>query len=337
MTDAKPTRWYHLTPDRFVIGLLIVEGLLWLSERLGWLAWHKGYAALVAVATVGAVFLSMLLWFAVALVFRLRFQFSIRSMLVLTVVVTLPFSWLAVEMKRAKEQKAALAVLVETGGGYEYDWRFDASGDYASKPEPPVPEGLWRPLGIDFFAEVVRASVVSTPTRQVTNPDLSPLERLRHLRSLWLDRSQLTDAELEHLKSLSQLKSLSLSDTKVTDRGVQQLTGLRQLECLNLDGCNITDLGLEYIITFPELKYVSLCRTRIMDGDQKIAKLTHLRDLRLDRTYITDAALRSFKVLTELKYLFISSPNIAQNGVKDLQRALPTCLIVGWKTAPLEK
>ena len=30
VTDPAPKpRWFHLTPDRFVIGLLVVEGLLW--------------------------------------------------------------------------------------------------------------------------------------------------------------------------------------------------------------------------------------------------------------------------------------------------------------------
>jgi hypothetical protein len=33
-----------------MVALLAVEGLLWLSERFGWLAWHKGYAVLAAVA-----------------------------------------------------------------------------------------------------------------------------------------------------------------------------------------------------------------------------------------------------------------------------------------------
>ena len=46
-------RWYRLTPDRLVLLLLVVEALLWLSDRLGWPAWHKGYAVLTAVAVVG--------------------------------------------------------------------------------------------------------------------------------------------------------------------------------------------------------------------------------------------------------------------------------------------
>src|SRR5271166_4349850 len=83
MDAAEPVkrRWFHPTPGKLVIGLLVLECLLWLSNWLGWPHWHKGYAVLVSVATVGVVMLMMLLWFAVALVFRCRFQCSIRSLL----------------------------------------------------------------------------------------------------------------------------------------------------------------------------------------------------------------------------------------------------------------
>ena len=60
---------------------------------------------LIAVAVVGVAMLVMKLWFVVALVFRRRFQFSIRSLLVLTVAVAIPCSWLAVEMKHANQQR----------------------------------------------------------------------------------------------------------------------------------------------------------------------------------------------------------------------------------------
>ena len=100
MDAPTQTRWFHLTPGRFVIGLLAVEGLLWLSDRFGWLGWHKGYAVLTGVASVGVAMVLMLVWFAVAVVFRRRFQFSMRSLLVLVVVVAVPCSWLAVEMRR---------------------------------------------------------------------------------------------------------------------------------------------------------------------------------------------------------------------------------------------
>jgi hypothetical protein len=88
-----------------ILGLLVVECLLWASNWLRWPSWHKGYAVLVTVATVGVALLAMALWFAVALLFHLRFQFSIRSLFVLVVVVALPCGWIRGEIRRAKEQE----------------------------------------------------------------------------------------------------------------------------------------------------------------------------------------------------------------------------------------
>ncbi len=98
-TTKARVRSFHLTPGRFVIGLLAVEVLLWLSDRFGWLGWHKGYAVLTAVAMVGVAMLGMLLWFAVSLIFRWRFQFSLRSLLIVAIVVAVPSSWCAVERR----------------------------------------------------------------------------------------------------------------------------------------------------------------------------------------------------------------------------------------------
>lgn len=55
MPSATPTRRPLLTPDRCVLLLLllVVEALLFLSNWLGWPAWHKGYAVLTCVAVVG--------------------------------------------------------------------------------------------------------------------------------------------------------------------------------------------------------------------------------------------------------------------------------------------
>ena len=105
MTDPTPTRRrFYPTPAWLIFGLLVVEGLLWLSERYRWFWFNekKGWTVLIAVAVVGVAMLVMLVWFVVSLVFRWRFQFSIRSLLVLTVAVALPCSWLAVEMKAAE-------------------------------------------------------------------------------------------------------------------------------------------------------------------------------------------------------------------------------------------
>ena len=147
-TPAPKPRWFHPTPSWLIFGLLAVEGPLWLSERFQWPMWHKGYAVLTAVGLVGLVFVIMLLWLIVALVFHSRFQFSIRSLLVLTVAVALPSSWLAVEMKKAREQEETVA---KVGGGVLYDWQVEASFNSLLNAQPPGPGWLRNLLGDDFL------------------------------------------------------------------------------------------------------------------------------------------------------------------------------------------
>src|SRR4051794_25630845 len=101
--DAPPkprARWYRLAPDWFVVGLLVLDFLLWLSEKFEWFAFnrHKGWTVLIAVGTSAAFISAMVVWWFFALVFRRRFQFSIRSLMLLVFAFALPFSWLAVEM-----------------------------------------------------------------------------------------------------------------------------------------------------------------------------------------------------------------------------------------------
>jgi hypothetical protein len=49
------TPWYHLTPDRVVVVLLALEGILLLSKQFHWFAFneHKGWTVLICLATVG--------------------------------------------------------------------------------------------------------------------------------------------------------------------------------------------------------------------------------------------------------------------------------------------
>ncbi len=107
-------RWYHLTPDRFFIGLLAVQVFLLLSERFQWFAFNdkKGWTVLIAIGFVGLAMLVMLAWGLVCLCLRRRFQFGFRSLLVFLVAVSLSLGWLAWEMQRARRQREA----VEGGG-----------------------------------------------------------------------------------------------------------------------------------------------------------------------------------------------------------------------------
>ncbi len=295
----KPNRrWYRLTPDRVVIALLVVECLLWLSERFGWLAWHKGYAALSAVALVTMALVGMVIWFVVALIFRLRFQFSIRSLLVVTVAVAVPCTWLAVELKATREETTTIQKL---GGSFAYDYQVDASGSSLPNSQPPGPVWLRRLLGDGFFEHIVRANLDNS---NVTDAGLKELRGLRHLQYLRLWGDDITDAGLENFKGLTQLKVLLLSRTKVTDAGLEYFKSLRQLQSLILDDTRVTDAGLEHL-----------------EG------LTQVQVLSLDGTQVTDDGLDHLKALNQLTHLYLMGTKVTATGVAKLQQALPNCKI----------
>ena len=96
MTTSTPNqRWYHLTPTVFLVGLLVVQVFLLLSERYQWFAFneHKGWTVLIAVGVVCVAIAVMSLWGLVYLCLRRRFQFSFRSLLVFLVALSVPLGW----------------------------------------------------------------------------------------------------------------------------------------------------------------------------------------------------------------------------------------------------
>ena len=148
-------RWYRLTPDRAVLGLLAVEGLFLLSERFRWFAFnqHKGWTVLIAAATVAVTLLLLGLWFLAALVFRLRFQFSLLTLFVLTLVAAVPCSWLATEMQQAERQRAAVEAI--TGGSPVYDDEREVSNGFVYEdrfgPFGPTDQPNWfERIGVNF-------------------------------------------------------------------------------------------------------------------------------------------------------------------------------------------
>ncbi len=222
-------RWYCVTPERCVVALLALEGLLWLSGRFRWLPFnqHKGWTVLVCLATVAAAFVLMFLWFLAALVFRWRFQFSIRSLFVLTVVVAVPSAWLAAEMKAARKQREAVEAIERAGGGVSYDYQSDASsGKWTPYAKPLGLPWLRSLLGGDLF---VRVTLVNLPQSEVSDADLKQLEALTDLQELCLSDAKISDAGLQHLRGLTQLQVLDLEGTKVGDAGLEYLEGLTRL------------------------------------------------------------------------------------------------------------
>ena len=169
MTDPTPTRRFRPTPAWLIFGLLVVECLLWLSElhRWFWLIGHKGWTVLIAVAVAGGAMLVLLLWFLVCLVFRWRFQFSIRSLLVLAAAVAVPCSWLAVELKNAREQHAAVKEWEKAGCVTLYRIACLAPG-----VKPDAPAWLRKLASNEFFADAIPTRVGESHSKAISNRQL---------------------------------------------------------------------------------------------------------------------------------------------------------------------
>jgi len=244
-----------------------------------------------AAAIVGLVLI--LAWFFASLLFRWPFQLGIWSVVVLMVTVAIPCSWLAVEMKRAREQREVVEEIAKLGGKVGYDYEHD------SPPIAAEPIGPWlrKLFGDDFFINAAKAELDD-------------------------------DAQMERLKGLPKLQQLRLAGPQITDAGLQHLEGLTRLYTLALDGCQITDAGLEHLEGLTRLYKLDLrCPQITDDGLQHLEGLTQLQFLSLGYARVTDNGLQHLEGLTQLQYLRVTGTRITNQGVKKLWQALPNCRI----------
>ena len=180
---------------------------------------------------------------------RRYLQFSLRTLLVFVLLVSIGMSWLGVKMARARRQKEAVEVVLEVGGEVRYDYELYPK-------ERPVPAWLRELFGDDFFFDVVWV---------ICGPDLGDdeaiyLKRLTNLEML-LVGAQITDAGLENIGGLIDLRHLFLYDMEATDAGLEHLKGLTNLETLVLRNTPITDAALEHLKGLTNLEYLDLSHT----------------------------------------------------------------------------
>jgi hypothetical protein len=137
-------------------------------------------------------------------------QYSLRTLLVLVVVLGCVCGWLASKIIRAREQREAVKAIEELGG--RVDWK-PASGGMIRTAAAWV----GKLMGGDWSVDVAAVYLTGTPV---------------------------TDAGLEHLRGLTQLTGLNLSSTRVTDAGLERLRGLMQLTGLELRSTQVSDAGV---------------------------------------------------------------------------------------------
>lgn len=199
---------------------------------------------------------------------RSWFQFRLRTLLIAILMLSLPLSWLAWRMERARRQREAVEALQRTG--IFLDWQI------VRESEPGVPTWLAKLFGDNRLFVTVRQVLWNGQInwKPVRDEHMIHLADLPDLRRIAVPTCRVSDVGVEHLKGLTSLESLDLSHTEVTDDGLKYLKEMSELHHLFLSGTQITDGGLEYLKGLANLKWLSLKGTQVTpEGVQKFQKV----------------------------------------------------------------
>ena len=162
---------------------------------------------------------------------RRFFRYSLRTMLVVVLVLSVWLGWMA---NRAAKQRRAVALVKELGGSVTYDCqaRFTTTGgsrrnlvvntgEMTIYEPPPEDDLLHKYIGHDWFHDVGHVVLVGT---DVTDEQLEQVvDGLPNIVQLTLINCCITDAGLEHLALLKKLETVFLHGTSVTDDGIARL------------------------------------------------------------------------------------------------------------------
>jgi len=157
------------------------------------------------------------------------YQFSLRTLLIVTLVVAVFFGWVASSrLRRAKQNREAMAEVfkvkaeIENLGG-RVVMAFDRAAGVLYIAEVRIPQGPFGEAELEHLKGLTKIEYLSLSYTQVTDAGLVHLGGLTNLKWLNLSHTQVTDAGLVHLKGLTNLEFLHLSYTQVTDEGVKKL------------------------------------------------------------------------------------------------------------------
>jgi Leucine Rich repeat len=191
---------------------------------------------------------------------RRWFQFSLRTLMIFTVVCAVSAGWLGKRIEQKRNERVAVEAIVRLGGRVAYDYERDSA-------KPHGPEWLRGLLGEDFFTRIVGVDLCGCAT--LTDAGLVNVKGMTELQTLNLFFTTTGDAGVENVRGLSLLQSLDLSETQVTDAGLERLEGLTRLEELRLGKTNITDARLVHLKGLGQLRTLYLWDTRVTDAGIK--------------------------------------------------------------------
>ncbi len=145
-----------------------------------------------------------------------RFQFSLKSMLMVFTLVALPLGWIGFRLRERAEQAQAAEALEAHGANVRYRYgNVDmVTFSFANQFDAAV---------LAQLKKLPRLRTLSFRGIPLTDRDLRYIEHLG-IEYLDLQDTQVTDAGVDSLATLGELRHLDVRRTRVTQQGVQRLT-----------------------------------------------------------------------------------------------------------------
>lgn len=193
---------------------------------------------------------------------RRRYQFSLRTLLIVVTLCSLPMAWFGHRYRQSQSEKKAIAWVTEQGGRVGYG------------------SGLIN----QWFPSLVR----SVNLRNTAVGDLAPLTNFTKLRMLDLHETQVSD--LSPLAKLTDLEVLWLYETQVKD--LSPLAELTNLKNLSLVFVPVRDLSP--LSKLENLKFLNLNYTPVKDP-APLVHLVNLESLHLSGTQVSHEQIQMLK------------------------------------------
>ena len=149
-----------------------------------------------------------------------RFQFRLRSLFLLMLVLAVPLAWLGQDLQKYRVQRQALDRLAT----HQATWAITAMSRFGFSKV----EGLWLtgPVDVDdarHVSELPYLNRLELHDCQITDDAWDTIGRIERLTSLHIAYTDMSDEQVLMLKPLKNLRELSLTSTGVTEAAVSEL------------------------------------------------------------------------------------------------------------------
>ncbi len=268
---------------------------------------------------------------------RKRYQFSIRSLLILMTLLGGLLAWWGADLQREIRRIQGIHTLLAWGGTVQTvrdpSWRgsfLSLLGWDAGKRVDSV--ALSGKQITDESTEILRRfpelRVLRLFECQVTNAgfqNLAPLEKLEHLD---IHGTQITDAPLSRLANLPRLSTLVLDGVQLTKTSAVHLGNIHALNSLGLVGGQVDGESIRLCAELPQVAVLVADDTRLNDDDLlPLKESPHLQMLFLDTPGITDASIPLLGSLQSLKSLTLVQAKLTPEGQQRLRQMLPETMV----------